>query len=143
LAPALPGLVDVIAPPELCTVPSRGSAVELEFDSVVLVFAASEGRPKADSISCTADETVVANEFDGAFGGAGLDVESEDDEDDTLVSESGLAKAVAGVPAMPKPTPNATAKVPTRPICPAYPIVTRLPHRCDAKSVAQKEGGRS
>ena len=114
----------MIAPPELCTVPWRGSGVELEFDAVVPVFAAPEARSIADSISCTADETVVANEF----GGASFVFESGAGEVDDVASEPVSAEAAPGAPAMPNPTPIATASPPTRPTCRAYPIVTASPH---------------
>jgi hypothetical protein len=122
-APALPGLVEVIAPPELCTIPSRGSAVEPESGAVLLVFTPPETRPITDSISCTADETAVANEF----GGASLGFESAADEVEVVASEPVSAEATPGGPAMPKPTPIATASPPTRPICRAYPMMTTSP----------------
>jgi hypothetical protein len=66
-------------------------------------------------MSWTVDKTVFVGDSDGAFGGVALDVESGDDADDALVSDPVSATATPGVPAMPNPTPNATARVPTRP----------------------------
>jgi hypothetical protein len=105
--------MEVIAPPELCTIPARGSAVAAESDAVVLVFAPPDTCAVPDGVSCTVDEAVVDDESDGV-----VDPESEDEED-PLVCEPVPANATPGVPAMPNPTPSATARAPTRPIYPA------------------------
>jgi hypothetical protein len=72
------------------------------------------------------DEAVIDDESDGASDCV-VDPEPEDDEEDALVFAPVPANATPGVPAMPNPTPNATARAPTRPIHPAIPIVTTLP----------------
>jgi hypothetical protein len=96
--------MEVIAPPVLCTIPSRGSTVAVESDAVVPVFDPPEACAVPDG---TVDEAVVGDESDGSDGG-GVDAESE--------AAGVSAKATPGVPATPNPTPNATANAPTRPI---------------------------
>ncbi|GAC1398720.1 MAG: hypothetical protein NVSMB60_10190 [Mycobacterium sp.] len=114
--PDLVRLLDVIAPPELCTILLRESAEVLEPDPLVAVFAPPDARTIPDTMSCTIAEAVVDNECDGP----GLEVECGLDE---AVSEPVSANAAPVVLAMPKPTPIATARAPTRPILRAHPIV--------------------
>jgi hypothetical protein len=120
-SPALP--LDVIAPPELCTIPERGSFGVVEFEALIPLFAISAACWMPDSTSCTMDDTAVDNEFDGAW----PDAESGVDDVDEVVSDPVSAKATPGGPATPNPTPNATASVPTRPMCLAYPIAITSP----------------
>jgi hypothetical protein len=68
----------------------------------------------------------------GAFGFA-----DDEPEDEDAPESDGVAPATHGDEASPTPTPSATAKAPTRPICLAYPaavcfalLMCSFLHRC-------------
>ena len=124
-------------PPELCTTPERGSAVEASLaEEVELALASTElgvlpdvepdGEPAAE-----ADDRVDEDDFvdevesvDDDVLTADSDDELEvDDEPDELVSV-GAANATPGVAATAPPTPSATANIPARTMYCAFSGIT-------------------
>jgi hypothetical protein len=124
LADTLVSLVDggepVCAPPELCTIPERGSVVDAE---------SGDDEPAVPEELVDSDDAVEAeNPVDDEPEGESddeldADEEESDDELEELDVESGSANATPGVLATAAPTPSATANAPTRPIYFAVPIV--------------------
>jgi hypothetical protein len=109
-APALPGVVDVIGPPELSTfIPSDESAE----------FAVSTDPPELSDLSPVVESPITSDDPVNVEPAPSL-VESGFDVDASAVElsvdpVSGPAQATPGVVATAIPTPNATAKPPTRP----------------------------
>jgi hypothetical protein len=111
------------APPELCTTPERGSAVELVSESTELCTA-SDVEPDEESSEETdgvVDDVASVDEAFAADPDDELDAddESDDESDDDpaeLVS-SGAANATAGVFATAAPRPSANARTPARMMC--------------------------
>jgi hypothetical protein len=135
----------VCAPPELCTIPVRGSGVEAaRCGEVELAWASTELSAIADVISeeepvDEADESVedVGPVDDGRAADSGEELEAAEDELEDEVDESedevdesedeveelesvGSASATPGVFATAVPMPSATANMPTRPIYCAF-----------------------
>jgi hypothetical protein len=109
----------VCAPPELCTTPERGSAVELVWESPELC-AASDVEPDEEP-SAETDEAVddVASD-DEAFAADSddeLDVDDESDDAPAELVSSGAANATAGVFATAAPRPSTNARTPARMMC--------------------------
>ena len=116
----LDGVELVCAPPELCTIPERGSAVEASLgEEVELAWPSTELCPTVEPEEEPADE---ADEF--VAGGLMTDLRthdepesSDDDESDDELDELesvGSANATPGVFATAAPMPSATANTPTR-----------------------------
>jgi hypothetical protein len=141
-SPGLTGLLSpvdelVCAPPELCTIPSRGSTdAESSLGGDELPWTATD----VDE----AFEELVDSPVEVAFVEAGsdavFDVASEPGEDESdgepaadepedelgELESVGSANATAGVFATTTPTPSATASAPTRPMyCVAFGILLR------------------
>ena len=127
----------VCAPPELCTIPERGSSTESSLGEVVELAWAStelcetsvvesdeEGADEADEL--VAD---VGPVDDGLAADSDDELEADDDESDDELAELesvGSANATPGVVATAPPTPSATARAPTRPMYLAYAVVIWL-----------------
>jgi hypothetical protein len=104
----------VWAPPELCTVPDRGSVV-VDVDSAADVA----GSVDDGSVDVEPDAESVDT----------LDVElDESDDDEDALESDGSATATHGVVATAVPMPSATASAPTRPMYFALPIVVPPPY---------------
>jgi hypothetical protein len=105
--------------PELCTIPVRGSAVDVgsEIDvavvAVEVVAAGDDGEFPGDEFEL--DEDLDSNDE------LELDEELDDEFDEPELE--GLADATHGVATSPAPMPRATANAPIRPIYLAYPMV--------------------
>jgi hypothetical protein len=112
----------VWAPPELCTVPDRGSVV-VDVDSAADVAGSVEERPVDVEPDAESDDT--------------LDVELDESDDEDELESDVSATATHGVVATAVPMPSATASAPTRPMYFALPITapptytnTRWGSRC-------------
>ena len=121
----LDGVELVCAPPELCTIPERGSGVEASLgEEVELAWASTElctipdvepeEEPAAEADEFVDDvgpvDDVLAAESDD-------ELEADDDESDDELEELesvGSANATPGVFATAAPMPSATANTPTR-----------------------------
>jgi hypothetical protein len=111
----------VCAPPELCTTPERGSAVEASLgEEVELAWASTELCTTRDvepdeEPAAEADEVVneVGSVDDVLAADSDDELEVDDDELDELVSV-GSANATPGVVATAPPMPSATANAPAR-----------------------------
>ena len=139
----LDGAEPVCGPPELCTIPERGSAVDAPpTGEVELVWASTElctlpdAEPE-DEPAAEADELVDGVEpVDDVLAAESDDEpEADDDELDDELDEpesDGSANATPGVLATAAPTPSATANRPTRAMKFASPIAAPSadPHIC-------------
>jgi hypothetical protein len=106
----------VCAPPELCTIPVRGSGVEVSrYGEVELAWASTELSAIADVIS---EEEPVAEADESVEDVGPVDDESEGEAEE--LESVGSASATPGVFATAVPMPSATANMPTRPICCAF-----------------------
>ena len=134
----LDGAEPVCGPPELCTIPERGSGVDAPpTGEVELVWASTElctipdAEPE-DEPAAEADELVDGVEPVDDVLAAESDDEPEADDDELDEPESdGSANATPGVLATAAPTPSATANRPTRAVNSASPIAapsTDPPH---------------
>ena len=128
----LDGVELVCAPPELCTIPERGSAVEASLgEEVELAWASTELCTIPDvepdeEPAAEADEFVddVGSVDDVLAADSDDELEADDDEPDDESDESddeleelvsvGSANATPGVFATAAPTPSATANTPAR-----------------------------
>ena len=129
----LDGAEPVCGPPELCTIPERGSAVDAPpTGEVELVWASTElctipdAEPE-DEPAAEADELVDGVEaVDDVLAAESDDEpEADDDEPDDELDEpesDGSANAIPGVLATAAPAPSATANTPTRAMNFASPI---------------------
>ncbi len=114
LVSLLDGVELVCAPPELCTIPERGSAVEAPFgDEVELAWPSTELCTAAD-VEPEEEPAAEADEFVGDF--RPVDDGLAADSDDVLdgLESVGSANATPGVFAKAAPMPSATANTPTR-----------------------------
>ena len=116
----LDGVELVCAPPELCTTPERGSAVEASLgEEVELAWASTELCTTPDvepdeEAAAEADESVDdVGSVDDVLAADSDDELDVDDEPEELVS-SGAANATAGVFATTAPTPSTNARTPAR-----------------------------
>jgi len=130
LVSLLDGVEPVCAPPELCTTPVRGSAVDASpGDEVEPAWPSAELGPRPD-VEPDDEPAVDGEEFAADAGPAddeSDDDESDDDESDDELEELesvGAANATPGVVATAPPTPSATASAPTRPMYLAYAVIT-------------------
>ena len=126
----LDGVELVCAPPELCTTPERGSAVEASLgEEVELAWASTELCTTPDvepdeEPAAEADEFVddVGSVADVLAADSDDELEADDDEPDDEESDDeleelvsvGSANATAGVFATAAPTPSANANTPAR-----------------------------
>lgn len=106
----LDGVELVCAPPELCSIPERGSSVVPEEEPAAEAdeFVADVG-PVDDGLPADVDDGLPADSDD--------ELEVDDDESDDELEELesvGSANATAGVLATAAPMPSATANTPTR-----------------------------
>jgi len=116
----LDGVEPVCAPPELCTTPERGSAVEAwRGEEVELVWestelcTSSDVEPDDDSADEAGEAVDEAGSVDDVLAADSDDELDVDDEPEELVS-SGAANATAGVFATTAPTPSTNARTPAR-----------------------------
>ena len=143
----LDGVELVCAPPELCTIPERGSAVEASLgEEVELVWASTElctipdVEPEEEP-AAEADEFVddVGPVDDVLAADSDDELEADDDESDDELEELesvGSANATPGVFATAAPTPSATANTPTRTMYCAFTGIRTLPCCEDLRNTA-------
>jgi hypothetical protein len=118
VASPVDGVVVVFAPPDACTTPDRGSAVDAESDDEDDVPPDSPVEPSDDD----GPDAVDVESGDDALS----EVDSEPDDVDDPASD-GSAAATHGEVATPAPIPSATASAPTRPTYFAFPMPVLLP----------------
>jgi hypothetical protein len=127
----LDGVELVCAPPELCTIPERGSAVEASLvEEAELAWASTElctipdvepdeePDESADDVG-PVDDALAADSDD--------ELDADDDESDDELEELesvGSANAIPGVFATATPTPSAAANTPTRTMYCAFTSIT-------------------
>jgi hypothetical protein len=141
MASLLGGVELVWAPPELCTIPERGSAVAASLGGEVELAWPSTELCTVPDVESGEEPAAEGDVFVADFGPVddGLAAESDDeleavgesdDELEELVVEPeelesvGSANAIRGVFAMTAPMPSATANAPTRP---TYCAFTAIP----------------
>jgi hypothetical protein len=141
-------VVLVSAPPELCTIPDRGSSVAASLVDVEVVWVSSElcTIPERGSDVDDADDADSVVELEDSVCESGDEVDDEADGSDVEpgedVSESPVsARATHGEVATAEPIPSATANAPTRPIYFALPIV--VPSLETALTAAVYDGSES
>ena len=114
LVSLLDGVELVCAPPELCTIPERGSGEEVKLpwastELCTIPDVEPDEEPAAEADAFVDD---VASVDEGLA--ADSDDESESDDELEGVESVGSANAIPGVFATAAPTPSATANTPTR-----------------------------
>jgi len=133
----LDGVELVCAPPELCTIPERGSGVEASLGEEVEPSWPSTELCIIPDVEPEEETAAEADEFvadvepvdDGLAADSDDELEADDDESDDELAELesvGSANATPGVVATAPPTPSATARAPTRPMYLAYAVVIWL-----------------
>jgi hypothetical protein len=126
LAPALPGVVEEISPPELSEFITAGAGADAP-DSLEVTDSDPAAEPLAASGEPVVDDPVVPEVVVVDV----PDVSEVPVPDDVSVAPvSGPAHATPGALTTATPTPKATAKPPTRPTYVAYPIT--IPPGADA-----------
>src|SRR4051812_17457400 len=128
-APVLPGVVEVIAPPELPTFISPPAL------SSLLPFSGSSSSPGPPPGSPPPSTSPSTGSPASASGLSCCDDAEAPGGLDGSASSSGPAHATPGTPAITAPIPNATANAPTRPTYSAD-LIALPPVRCGPRSVA-------